>query len=92
MSHITNTEKWALKKEKIVRLLENGSLSGYIIGVDRKSYRETLVSHIYKGSFENPEYGLCKWSMDKYGGFSIFRNIVGKKGICKLCLKKLLIK
>ena len=66
------------------------TLKGYITGMDRsKNWVDQLVAHIYAGSFNEPEYGLCKWSMTETGYFSIFRNNVGRKGICKICLKKL---
>ena len=67
-------------------------MDGYIIGLDR-SYNsdKIVVSHIYKGTFDEPEKPMCKkgWNRNNGTGFSIWRNNLGL-GICKTCLKNTL--
>lgn len=63
-------------------------MTGYVTGVDRSDYPASLnkVTHVYKGSYGELEKSMCKNGM-KDGGFSIFRNNISYKGICKTCLK-----
>ena len=48
------------------------------------------VSHLYKGDFSNPGYPMCKngWNRDNGESYSIFRNNISKKGVCKVCLRR----
>jgi len=81
----------SLQRAEIEQKLRDCTLEGYITGMDRsKDWLDSLSAHIYAGTFDAPEYGLCKRSMDSGGGFSIFRNNVGRKGICKICMRKLM--
>ncbi len=64
---------------------------GYISGLDR-SKRDTqhnCVAHLYKGTFGDPGDPMCKygWNQKEFG-YSIFRNVIGRKGICKICLRR----
>lgn len=80
-----------MKMTSVIKKLEHGELKGFITGMDRSvDYTEGLVAHIYRGTFDEPTEGLCAYSMDKDGYFSIFRNNVGRKGVCRICLKKLM--
>jgi hypothetical protein len=75
---------------KIAYLLECVQLDGFITGMDRSkddSHKLNKVAHIYRGSFYEPGDGMCKRSMGKDGYYSIWRNNVGDKGICKICLR-----
>lgn len=77
--------------ENIIKKLHNCELNGYITGMNRSvTWTDSLVAHIYRGTFNEPENGLCKKSMDENGGYSIFRNNIGRKGICKICLRNLI--
>lgn len=63
---------------------------GYIIGLVRDPYNENNhVAHLYKGTVDDPGDPMCKrgWNREKYG-YSIWRNVVGHKGICKICLRR----
>ncbi len=69
--------------------LTRHSMVGYVLGLDRSRNNEHLVSHIYKGEYDELEKGMCPRAYDKYGGFSIFRNNI-TRGICRTCLKNTL--
>ena len=62
---------------------------GYITGLSRE-YRsdERLVAHLYEGTFSDPGNPMCKRGWNRGEGYSIWRNNVGIKGICKICLKR----
>jgi hypothetical protein len=70
----------------------------YITGVFRGDNGNNMVTHLYTGSFEIPDYPMCSrgWQrkqFDKNGKledweFSIFRNNLTNKGICKICQKR----
>jgi hypothetical protein len=63
---------------------------GYIPGRDRTDDGDQKVTHLYHGDFSDPGLPMCKrgWNADLGGGYSIFRNCIGPKGICKVCLKR----
>jgi hypothetical protein len=71
-----------------------GGELNYIIGLFRGSeYRHPesrLVSHVYAGTFSNPDHPMCAKGWDKRlpkgEGFSIWRGLYGKD-ICKICMK-----
>lgn len=66
---------------------------GYITGLPRDKYTfETKKAHLYKGDFANPRLPMCKrgWNREEGTAYSIFRNNVGKKGICKVCMRRAL--
>jgi len=62
--------------------------SGYITGQDRND--DKLVAHIYKGTVDEPGLPMCVrgWNRSDGERYSIFRNIVGDSGICKVCLRR----
>lgn len=65
---------------------------GYISGLVRDPIEQNNhVAHLYKGNFSDPGDPMCKrgWNRGKYG-YSIWRNVVGRKGICKICLRRAL--
>ena len=57
-----------------------------------------MVTHLYKGSFSEPGFPMCNrgWQRKQYDKngkiddyeYSIFRNNISNKGICKICLKR----
>jgi len=70
----------------------------YITGVFRGDGGENMVTHLYKGDMQNPGFPMCsrgwqrKW-YDKDGNiedyeYSIFRNNITNKGICKVCMRR----
>ena len=63
---------------------------GYISGLDRND--QHLVSHLYKGTFSEPDLPMCVrgWNRSDGDGYSIFRNNVGDAGICKICMRRAL--
>lgn len=60
---------------------------GYILGLDR--LKPAARSHIYKGTFSDPEEPLCPKGYREDGSYSIFRNNLGS-GVCRTCLKNLI--
>lgn len=75
-------ERGLLEKNLIL-----GKQSGYIIGLERTSGAENrFVSHIYKGTFNDPEKPMCSkgWNRDNGTSFSIWRNNLGL-AICRTC-------
>ena len=62
---------------------------GYITGQGREwpCIRRT---HLYQGSFADIGLPMCRhgWNRDDGESFSIWRNNVGPKGICKTCMKR----
>ena len=64
---------------------------GYIPGLGR-DYPHPRIAHLYKGDFSNPGLPMCRkgWNRDGGVSYSIWRNNVGKKGICKICLRRAL--
>lgn len=80
-----------LVKAMLYRDLTRHYSVGYVLGVDRSTWKdsEKLISHIYKGKYDELEEGMCKRASDKNGYFSIFRNNEGR-GICKICLRRTL--
>jgi len=62
---------------------------GYITGLSREAGAlERLVAHLYKGSFSDPGNPMCKRGWNRGYGYSIWRNNVGRRGICKVCLRR----
>jgi len=64
--------------------------NGYISGLVRDPYAERNdVAHLYKGTFNDPGDPMCKrgWNRKEYG-YSIWRNVIGRRGLCKICLRR----
>ena len=64
---------------------------GYITGLSREpEAHNRLVAHLYRGTFDNPGAPMCKrgWNRDNGAAYSIWRNNVGIKGICKVCMRR----
>jgi len=65
-------------------------MDGYIIGLIREENAASrYVSHIYKGTFNDPGDPMCKKGWNRGSYYSIWRNNLGKN-ICKVCLKNTL--
>lgn len=61
--------------------------TGYIAGAHRLN--DNALTHLYEGDFNNVGRPMCSYGYnDPFGGYSILRNRVGKKGICTKCLKR----
>jgi len=65
---------------------------GYVTGLPRDGNADQKVAHLYKGDFSNPGKPMCAkgWNRDDGTAYSIFRNNVGDKGICKVCMRRAL--
>lgn len=72
----------------------------YITGVFRGDNGDNMVTHLYKGDFQNPGFPMCsrgwqrKW-FDASGRvqdweYSIFRNNISNAGICNVCYRRAL--
>src|SRR3990167_2764755 len=75
----------------IYHLIANEIPEGYITGLSREPDAfERLVAHLYKGEFGDPGAPMCKrgWNRDGGTAYSIWRNNVGVKGICKVCMRR----
>lgn len=64
--------------------------NGYIVGMDRIPEPECQrkVTHLYKGTFDDPGLPMCKKGWNRGDGYSIWRGNISEKGICKVCLKR----
>jgi hypothetical protein len=65
----------------------------YVTGLDRSTkwggrVGDHMVAHLFDGDFGEPGKPLCRAAYDKWGGWSIWRNNVGAKGICKVCKRR----
>ncbi len=60
----------------------------WVTGMDRVG-GGGKVTHLYSGTFEEPGEPLCPrgWNRGS-GGYSIFRNNVSARGICKVCRRE----
>lgn len=65
---------------------------GYIAGLGRDTPHPP-ISHLYRGTMDNPGWPMCHngWNRDKGQSYSIWRNQIGEKGICKTCLNRIRI-
>ena len=63
---------------------------GYIPGMDRSDRGNYKVTHLYKGTFSDPGLPMCinGWNRCKHTDYSIWRNNISDKGICKVCLSR----
>ncbi len=66
-------------------------LNGYIEGQDRNDYEGRLVSHLYKGTFNDPGLPMCVrgWNRSDGERYSIWRGSSGV-GTCQICLRRAL--
>lgn len=64
--------------------------NGYITGQSRDHDDDHKVTHLYKGTFDEPGLPMCKrgWNRDNGTAYSIWRNNISPGGICKICLKR----
>ena len=60
----------------------------YITWVDRTDWGEKRVTHLYKWTFQDPWLPMCKRGRNRVDSYSIFRNNISKKWICKICEKR----
>lgn len=60
----------------------------YVVGQDRNT--DDVVAHLYKGTFNAPSLPMCVrgWNRSDGERYSIFRGIVGNRGICKVCFRR----
>jgi hypothetical protein len=58
-----------------------------IKGMDRSAKGNSLVIHLYDGDFHDPGLPMCMrgWNRDNNTSYSIFRNRMSKRGLCKIC-------
>ena len=70
-------------------ILTNDIPDGYILGLGR-DYPHPKISHLYKGDFSDPGLPMCRkgWNRDNGESYSIWRGNMGKRGVCKTCLKR----
>lgn len=61
---------------------------GYTPGLGR-DFPHPQRAHLYKGHFSDLGLPMCRygWNRKEYG-WSIWRNNVGDKGICKICIRR----
>ena len=48
------------------------------------------VTHLYAGTFSDPGYPMCRrgWNRDRGTTYSIWRENVSERGICKICERR----
>lgn len=61
---------------------------GFIPGMFRGDNGESQVTHLYEGTFSDVGNPMCQNGWHYGDSYSIFRNNVSKKGICKVCLRR----
>ena len=62
---------------------------GYITGLVRDPGADkTKVAHLYKGDFSDPGLPMCRRGWNRGDEYSIWRNNVGEKGVCRICLRR----
>lgn len=66
-----------------------GVPDGYIAGLGR-DYPHPKIAHLYEGTFENPGDPMCArgWNRDEGQSYSIWRNNIGERGVCQVCLRR----
>jgi hypothetical protein len=66
-----------------------GVPEGYITGLGR-DYPHPKLAHVYKGTLADPGKPMCRrgWNRDNGQAYSIWRNNIGEKGICLICLRR----
>jgi len=62
--------------------------AGYMPGMFRGEGGEKMVTHLYHGNFNNPGLPMCRNGWHYGSSYSIFRNNISPKGVCKTCLKR----
>ncbi len=62
---------------------------GYISGLGRDVPHPKLA-HLYEGTLADPGLPMCRrgWNRDDGTSYSIWRNNIGERGICLICLKR----
>lgn len=62
----------------------------YITGMGRNPGEDRLATHLYQGTYGDPGLPMCIYGWNRSDGerYSIFRNNISQKGICKTCLKR----
>ena len=70
-------------------VLVHGVPDGYITGLGRDVPNPPLA-HLYKGDFTDPGKPMCRygWNRDDGTSYSIWRGNVGRKGICRICMRR----
>jgi hypothetical protein len=65
---------------------------GYIPGQDRVRGHQPdeRMTHLYHGDFNDPGLPMCPKGWNGYEGreYSIWRNRIGPKGVCRTCLNR----
>lgn len=62
---------------------------GYITGLGR-DYPHPKICHLYKGDYSDPGKPMCLngWNRDNHESYSIWRNNMGERGVCAVCLRR----
>ncbi len=70
----------------------------YVTGMFRGDGGDRMVTHLYKGSFDDPGFPMCArgWQRKFYNKrgklvdyeYSIFRNNLSSAGLCKICERR----
>jgi hypothetical protein len=62
---------------------------GYVVGLGRDVPHPKL-SHLYKGSFDDPGWPMCRygWNRDEGTSYSIWRGNFGDGGVCRICQRR----
>lgn len=64
--------------------------AGYIPGMGRNPGEEWLMTHLYKGDYNDLEGPMCLYGWNRSDGdrFSILRNNTSNRGICSICMRR----
>jgi hypothetical protein len=61
--------------------------AGYVPGLGR-DVPHPRVAHLYHGTFDDPGLPMCPRGWNRGDSYSIWRNNVGSRGVCKRCLRR----
>ncbi len=60
---------------------------GYIPGLGR-DFPAPPLAHLYQGDFKDPGLPMCARGWNRGDEYSIWRGREGKRGICRVCLRR----
>lgn len=87
---IRKVDTWIVSKEFALESIKKDIMhrEGYVTWVDRTEWWDKKVTHLYKWDFSNPWFPMCKRGRNRWDSYSIFRNNISKKGVCKICSRR----
>lgn len=87
---IRNVDRWITSKEDAIISMKKIIMhrEWYVTWVDRTDGWDKRVTHLYKWDFQDPWLPMCKRWWNRWDSYSIFRNNISAKWICKICSRR----